>query len=156
MILPQLPSEPLRREDRPDYNKQIWQPNWNCFCCLDTGIVNAHLAKKVVPSYQFWRDKLPICNLPSCDASGSFSHIAEENFDMRFSAQICMELDRLNREDWRRSTVVKADAIQAANSLSKKMGIAPRDRNGNDQHELAIKKSELEAKSPGMTLVCWR
>jgi len=144
MNLPQLPPEPLRREDQPGYDKKIWQPNWNCFCCLDTGIVNAHLVKKVIPNYQFWRDKLPICNLPSCGVSDSFAHIAKENFDMRFSAQICMELDRLNREDWRVSTAARADAIKAANSLAKKMGIAPRDRNGNDEHELAIRKAELE------------
>ncbi|WP_460202797.1 hypothetical protein [Scytonema sp. NUACC21] len=44
-----------------DQEKEIWFPNWNCFCCQDTGKVQLNLARLVIPNYNDNRDRLPIC-----------------------------------------------------------------------------------------------
>ena len=65
MDFPQLSRETTRPEEQKE--KEIWQPSWKCFCCQDTGIVNPHLVRLVIPDYSYNHDRLPICQAPGCD-----------------------------------------------------------------------------------------
>ncbi|WP_414552514.1 hypothetical protein [Anabaena sp. CCY 0017] len=144
MKLPELPPEPIRDEDQPGYQKEIWQPSWRCFCCEDTGIVRSRLAAMVIHGYNSNRDRLPICQAPGCNAGVNWLHL-EGNIDMRLTAAICQELDRISREDWRQSTQQKFVNIQA---LSKKLAM-PRscERTEQDNREVQQRKAEIEATS---------
>ncbi len=37
------------------------RPDWNCFCCQDTGQIQAHLVRRIIPDYDHNRDRIPIC-----------------------------------------------------------------------------------------------
>ncbi|WP_414530265.1 hypothetical protein [Nodularia chucula] len=146
MKLPELPPEPIRNEDQPGYQKEVWQPSWRCFCCEDTGIVRSRLAAMVIRGYNSNRDRLPICQAPGCNAGVNWLHL-EGNIDMRLTAAICQELDRISREDWRQSTQQKFINIQA---LSKKLAMSGGcDRTEQDNREVQGRKAEVEAISPG-------
>jgi hypothetical protein len=145
MKLPELPPEPIRREDQPGYEKEIWQPSWECFCCEDSGIVRSHLASMVIRGYDSKRDRIPICQAPGCSAGVNWLHL-EGNIDMRLTAAICQELDRINREDWQKTTERKFINLK---SLSKKLAMpGTRDRTDNDNREVQQRKAEIEAISP--------
>lgn len=102
MKLPKFLPAPVRPEQEQPQGKEIFQPHWNCFCCHDTGKVQSHLVRLVIPDYNYDRDRLPVCQLSSCGLGTNFLHL-EDSVDMRFNAAICQELDRISREDWRQS-----------------------------------------------------
>jgi hypothetical protein len=107
-----LPREFVRREDKPEHSKEIWQPSWRCFCCHDTGEVNPNLAKLVIDGYRAGQDKIPRCQNLGCTAgeyldSPSFSGAV----DYRFTPEICQELDAIHREDWKKTTQTQAALI---------------------------------------------
>ncbi len=111
-MLPQLPREPIRpeREQLPD-DKEIWQPDWRCFCCQDTGTISQNLSRSIVPDYDPHRDKRPACQHPRCEAGRLLR--GDFNYDQRFTAGICSQLDALAREDWRNT--VKAQQKRLVN-----------------------------------------
>lgn len=68
MNFPQLPREPIRPEmEKSEAEKELWQPSWRCFCCQDTGKVQLHLIKLVIPDYDDYRDKSVVCQNPHCE-----------------------------------------------------------------------------------------
>ncbi|MFK0730438.1 MAG: hypothetical protein ACIWVG_04585 [Gloeotrichia echinulata HAB0833] len=141
MNLPELPSQPVRDEDKPGYQKEIWQPTWHCFCCQDSGIVRSHLAKMVIPTFDFDRDLLPICQAPGCNAGGRWLRL-QGNIDMRLTATICQELDRISREDWRKSIRRQVDIRALAQKLAMS---GTKQRTENDNREVQQRKAEIEA-----------
>lgn len=143
MKLPELPPEPIRYEDQPGYEKEIWQPSWKCFCCQDTGQVQAHLVRLVIPKYDAKRDRIPICQAPGCSAGANWLHLGNNNIDMRLTAAICQELDRINRKDWQQTT---ERIFINLKTLSKKLAMpGSRDRTENDNREVQQRKAEIEA-----------
>lgn len=145
MKLPELSREPIRDEDQPGYQKEIWQPSWRCFCCEDTGIVRSRLAGMVIRGYNYDCDRLPICQAPGCKAGVNWLHL-EGNIDMRLTAAICQELDRISREDWRQSTQQKFINLKA---ISQKMAMpGSGERTEQDNWEVQQRKAEIEAISP--------
>ncbi|MDJ0581670.1 hypothetical protein [Crocosphaera sp.] len=99
-----LPRIPMRPEEEPGIEKEIWQPKWKCFCCYDTGIVNAGLAELVIDGYDFNRDKLPRCQNQGCDAGEHYdSPSITKCIDYRLSPEICKQLDQIQRENWRQT-----------------------------------------------------
>lgn len=142
MKLPELPPEPIRDEDKPGYQKKIWQPSWHCFCCEDTGIVRSRLAAMVIRGYDSSRDRLPICQAPSCNAGMKWLHL-EENIDMRLTSGICQELDRISREDWHQTIQKKFVNLKA---LSQKLAMpGTRERTEQDNRDVQKRKAEIEA-----------
>lgn len=142
MKLPELPPEPIRDEDKPGYQKEIWQPSWHCFCCEDTGIVRSRLAAIVIRGYDFNRDRLPICQAPGCNAGMKWLHL-EGNIDMRLTAAICQELDRISREDWQKTTQKNFVNLK---SLSQKLAMpGSKERTEQDNREVQQRKAEVEA-----------
>ena len=125
MTLPQLPREPIRPElENGQVDKEIWQPNWNCYCCHDTGIVRGLLIRLVVPDFDRNRDKPVACQRRGCEAS--FEYRSNPHFDKRFDYEICAELDRLSREDWKQTIL--------------------------NQHELAKNRAVVRAAAQGVNL----
>ena len=53
-----LPRNPMRPDQESGAEPEIWQPDWNCFCCHDSGLVYDHLAALVIDGYDGNRDKL--------------------------------------------------------------------------------------------------
>ncbi|WP_051470206.1 hypothetical protein [Fischerella sp. PCC 9605] len=148
MKLPQLPPEPIRREDEPGYEKEIWQPSWNCFCCQDTGKVQPNLVRLVIPEYDYDRDRIPVCQAPGCSAGTSYLHL-EGCIDMRLRAAICQELDRIERENWRQTTLNKVALIQerikqtaAAKSLRQHDRTHDEEIMAAERHQVALAEAD--------------
>jgi len=136
MKLPQLPRKFIRKEDEPDYQPEIWQPSWNCFCCHDTGKVNSHLAKLVIEGYDPNKDKIPRCQNPGCHAGDNLDSLGSNVVDYRFTAAICQQLDSIHREDWRQTTQTKAALIQKKIAeLAQKKSMRKRDRTPAEEME---------------------
>ncbi len=151
MNLPQLPRQPIRPEVETE-DAVIWQPSWKCFCCQDTGIVNFHLARLVVPDYDYNRDRLPICQSPECKKGSRWLHLGSANLDMRFTSAICQQLDMHERTVWRLTVERKAIDMR---SLANKMTMPKveyrdgrKERNPNDEREIRQRKAEIEAIPP--------
>lgn len=140
--LPQLPPEPMRPEEENPEGKEIFHPTWQCFCCQDTGKVQPHLVRYVIPAYNYDRDRLPVCQAPDCLASANYLHL-QGCIDMRLTAEICQELDRISREDWRQTQKRQFINIKA---LAKKVAMpGSGERTDNDNREVQLQKAEIEA-----------
>jgi hypothetical protein len=122
MSLPKLNRQPIRPEMETDAeDKEVWKPTWRCFCCQDTGTVRPLLASLVIPDYDFSRDLSVVCQNPRCIAGTDYR--SNDNYDQRFTAGICSELDKINREDWRRKVESQFAGFQ------KRIQDAAKDRN---------------------------
>lgn len=63
----------------------------------------------VIPDYDHFRDKRPLCQL--CDVANYYfkDDLPEElaqSHDYRFKKDVCQELDDISREDWRETLKV--------------------------------------------------
>ena len=146
MNLPQLPREPIRPElEKPEADKELWQPRWRCFCCYDSGLVQLGLIRLVIPDYDQHRDKWVVCQNPRCEA-GTIKR-GDWNYDQRFTAGICAELDKRSREDWRRTTESRFEKIQnRVKDTARGMSLRQRDRTpdedraSTDRHRLVTEE----------------
>lgn len=141
-MLPQLQPEPIRPElEREDYQKEIWHPRWKCHFCRDKGIGATVLVLIVIPDYNHIRDKPVACKNPACKevAPSSFN----QNYDQRFSAEMCLELDRIDREVWDRTVENKFLNFKAL-SESLRIPGSTRTRTANDEREIQQRKEEIE------------
>ncbi len=112
MQFPQLPRKILRVEDKPGFEKEIWQPQWDCFCCQDTGIVRSQLVRLVIPDYDWDLDALPICQNPACQKHKTLGESVLSMVDYRLSAGICEQLDKFSRDDWKSTVQIKHEILQ--------------------------------------------
>ena len=143
MKLPKLPREIIRYEDEPDYEPEIWQPRWHCFCCHDTGEVNPHLAKLVIEDYELGKDKIPRCQNLGCRA-GEHLDSLQGMIDYRFSSAICQELDAIHREEWRQTTQTKAALVSASiSALAQQKSLRKRDRTSTEEMEASQKHAAV-------------
>ncbi|MBD2254706.1 hypothetical protein [Nostoc parmelioides] len=139
-----IPRAPVRAEDEPGYEKEIWQPSWQCFCCHDSGIVQPHLAQLVIDGYNYDQDKFPRCQNPGCKAG---SHWDNENVsnsvDYRLSPVICKKIDSIEREGWRQTTHQKCANLK---TLSQNLAMpGSQERTEQDNREVQQRKAEIEA-----------
>jgi hypothetical protein len=149
MKLPKLTREIIRREDQPDYEPEIWQPSWHCFCCHDTGTVNQHLAKLVVENYKLETDKIPRCQNPGCHAGETLDSLESDMVDYRFTSAICQKLDIIHREDWRQTTQIKAALItQKISEVAKSKSLRQRDRSPEEEQVASRRHQENLILSP--------
>lgn len=138
--LPQL--EPLPLNPRPEEeDKELFYPSWQCFCCHDSGIVQQHLARLIMPKYCSNRDKWPACQ--NCGAFNErWSGVLLQNFDTRFNLKICQKLDLISRNDWKETVQRQIDI----KTLAKKMAMpGVSDRTANDEAEVLSRKQNAEA-----------
>jgi hypothetical protein len=150
-----LTREFIRKEDSPDYEPEIWQPSWCCFCCHDTGEVNSHLARLVIDGYELGKDKIPRCQNPGCTAGEHLdSSTLKSMIDYRFDAVTCQELDSIERENWRHAVESKRQQIlEKVAQLSQKKSLRKRDRSPEEdmsaqqKHVAVLDGWGLEAQS---------
>ena len=92
----------LRREDEPGYQREIWQPDWQCFCCEDTGEA-IHAARRLIEGYDGCKHKLAVCQNPHCEAGRKLgaSKALQGSLDWRLGEEICAEVDLEQRQMWR-------------------------------------------------------
>ncbi|MBD2039691.1 hypothetical protein [Microcoleus sp. FACHB-672] len=147
--LPKLEPAYNRRQDCPDYTEQIWQPNWRCFCCEDRGIVAASLARLVIDGYNYERNLLPVCQRRGCYEANKWEHL-KDDLDFRLTVEICGELDKISREDWKEVAKNNYRRIIDFKTLTTRL-TAPgvKDRTHNDEREIAIRKQESQAALDG-------
>lgn len=119
---PKLPRSPMRPEEELGVEKPLWHPQWKCFCCHDTGIVQNHLALMVIESYDHRRDKLPLCQNPSCGTARKLGNLSD-CLDTRLSPTICQELDMQERENWQETLAQKHQKWLDIRELAQKMSL---------------------------------
>ena len=97
-----LPPLPMRREDDPNYEPEIWQPDYSCFCCEDTGFA-IHAAHMFIEGYEVERHKFPVCQNRGCEAGKKFGQVPalKYSLDWRLDASMCASADRARRKAWR-------------------------------------------------------
>ena len=143
MTLPQLPRQPLRPEmEDAARERELWQPRWKCFCCRDSGLVQLQLVRLVVFGYDHRADKPVVCRNSRCEAGEIYR--SDPNYDQRFSALICAELDRISREDWQRTVLTKLEQIQQrVKDTAKQKSFRRRDRSGLEELEAQRRHEEI-------------
>lgn len=147
MKLPQLPRSPIRPEIVSDINKEIWQPDWNCFCCHDTGLVTGSAIFAVIPDYDGLRDQPVACRHPRCEAGTYYQ--GDETYDDRFTQALCINLDKSERQAWKETIENRFKNAQKAAESIKALadGLAmpgSRPRTANETREIEIRKQNLE------------
>lgn len=142
-----LPRQFVRKEDDPSHESEIWQPSWRCFCCHDSGEVNPHLARLVINGYEMGKDKIPRCQNLNCAAGAHFDNAAFKGMiDYRFTPEICQELDAIHREDWRKTTQMKAALIeQKVDVMAKEKSIRTCDRTPSELRSASQKHAAITA-----------
>jgi len=141
MEFPQMDPIVARPEDEPGFEREIWQPRWNCFCCQDTGIVRSHLVKLVMKDFDWNIHKLPVCRNPKCNAAPPFSEKVAHMLDCRLSATLCQQLDEFSREDWKQTIQVQFETIQQlaqAKSLRKHPRTPEEEELAKSQHQFFL------------------
>ena len=100
-----FPEREETNEDRVPEAAQL--PQWKCYCCGDTGFVQPSLVTLVIPNYNSRLDPIPVCQ--RCDEGDKKLYSKEGNntflydngdLDDRFTANVCEDLDSLNRQYW--------------------------------------------------------
>lgn len=143
-ILKKLPREPMRPEKEPGAEVEIWQPDWNCFCCHDSGIVHHYLAALVIDGFDSNLDKLPRCHNPGCYAGGNFDgEVLASSVDYRLTADICQELDAIERENWRdyvqkKRLALKVDLSTIGKSLRQCQRTSTEERSARQKHQAVL------------------
>jgi hypothetical protein len=144
---PQFEAMPVRPEEETE-DKEIWQPSWKCFCCQDTGKVQPHLVRLVMPNYDYNRDRIPICQL--CNAGDKLYHLTEFGvIDPRFETLLCKKLDALAREEWKQATqgqfqITKKRVGLITDELAATHSLTKRKRTQSDDREIQIRKDNAQ------------
>jgi hypothetical protein len=143
--LPTFEREPILPNVEED--KEIWQPRWHCFCCQDTGQIQAHLVSLIIPDYDHNRDRIPVCQ--GCNKFDRHNLRDYGVLDTRFDLFLCKKLDAISRADWKQVTEKQFEMFkQRVNQIAKTHSLASSNRTLNDDREVAQRKAEIEAISP--------
>ena len=139
-MLPSFDAEPIRPEKANSVDQEIFYPEWRCFSCHDSGLIDPRLAKLVMQNYDYWEHKRAACQ--RCELGDSYSD--HKNYDQRFTKKVCDELDTIERREW--SQFAKAEQRRLELDRLAKCLTMPgsRGRNANDEREIEIRKQEIE------------
>lgn len=147
--LPTFERSPILPNEQED--KEIWQPRWNCFCCQDTGQIQTHLVRLVIPDYDGNRDRFPVCQ--GCNKFDRHNLRDYGVLDTRFDLFLCKKLDAISRADWKQATEKQFEKYKkqldiATGQIAQSHNLALTNRTPNDDREVAQRKAEIEAISP--------
>lgn len=145
MKLLQLTPEPLRPQ-LEEVDPELWQPDWKCFCCHDTGIIAGHLLQQIMPDFDDLKHKPVACQNSGCEA-GELRD--EDYYDQRVPSPACRELDKQERQSWRDELFAQSKGIRERNLELVAVTTAvtmpgTRGRNTNDEREIEIRKANAE------------
>ncbi len=132
----------MRREDEPDYEKEIFQPGWDCYCCRDTGIaINA--ARIIIEKWKLESQKIPVCQRKGCLAgeklSTHYDPQVQGSLDWRLNPELCQEVDEYERAAWRESAKKELHGEKVLDFSSVIKSLRKRPRTPEEQ-ELAQRK----------------
>lgn len=147
MTLPQLPREPIRPNLLGDIDKEIWQPKWTCYCCHDTGLVRELLVMLIIPDYNNHQDKPVACQRKGCEVS--FNYRSNPYYDQRFNFDICAELDKISRADWKQTVLAQHQLAKnraAIETSAQNFNLRLRDRTPEEELEAQRRSEEIKAK----------
>jgi hypothetical protein len=137
----------MRPECEPDYDKRLWQPNWHCFCCHDTGFVIDRLAAYVIEGYISGQHKIAVCRATKCQAQIGETLESSGSLDRRLTPEICDDLDNLEREEWARSLSKKVELRRQAkgmvDELAERKSMRLRRRTCQEEMEVRRKHGEV-------------
>lgn len=139
MELPKFERQPLRTEKELGADSEIFFPSWHCFCCEDSGRISPTLAKLVIPSYDDWHDKPVACQ--RCDAIDCRAGEHSDQYDQRFTREICDQLAEYERKNWMQTVKAQQRRLNI-NRLSESLGKSlemPGTRGGTDEQREARK-----------------
>lgn len=138
---------PLRPECEPDYDKQVWQPNWYCFCCHDTGFVVERLAAYVIEGYTSGQHKIARCQASKCQAEIGETLEASGSLDNRLTREICDYLDYLERSEWaqtlKRKHELRKQALGLVDELAERKSIRLRQRSLEEEMVVRRKHGDI-------------
>lgn len=138
---------PLRAECEPNYEKLLWQPNWRCFCCHDTGFVIDRLANYVIEGYTNGQHKIARCQATKCEAEIAEILEATGSLDDRLTSEICDHLDYLEREDWRQTLKkqheLRKKALGLVDELAQRKSMRLGRRTPQEEMEMRRKHEEV-------------
>ena len=147
-----LPPLPMRREDDPNYEPEIWQPDYSCFCCEDTGFA-IHAAKMFIEGYSVVKHKFPVCQNRGCEEGKKFGQVPalKYSLDWRLDAAMCAEADQARREAWRewargqqqKRQKVEIDLSNITKNLRKGSRTSTEEMEARQKHEAVL--AELNA-----------
>lgn len=140
MTIPKIPKRLVRPEKAEIADKEIWFPDWGCFCCHDTGLIRPKLVKLATEDFDYMTDFHPVCN--ACVKGQKYSGC--EEYDHRFTRILCLELDRIERENWA-VTVKEKQRILQTTDLEQKMGMRKRNRTEEEEDLAALRHREAIA-----------
>ncbi|MGL5836127.1 MAG: hypothetical protein ACRC1Z_23270 [Waterburya sp.] len=137
----------MRPECEPDYDRQLWQPSWDCFCCHDTGFVIDKLAAYVIEGYVSGQHKIAICQATKCQAEIGETLEASGSLDNRLTQEICDDLDSLEREEWARTLKSKQELRKKASGMVDELAErkSMRLRRRSLQEEMEVRRKHEEA-----------
>lgn len=144
-MLPEFDINPIRPEKERGVDQEVFYPDWQCFCCHDSGLVDPRLTKLVIKKYDYWRDKRAVCQ--RCDKGTPYDD-DYRNYEMRFSKQICNELDTIERQEWADFAKTQQEQIKRVDLtlLTKNMTMpGSRDRADNEEREVRLRKEEVDS-----------
>ena len=142
-MLPEFDINPIRPDKEPHIDETVFFPDWQCFCCHDSGFVDPRLTKLVIREYDYWRDKRAVCQ--RCE-EGIHYEDYYDNYDQRFSKQVCNELDTIERREWADEAKAQQRRINL-NQLNKSMTMPGAiGRTANDEREIQLRKQEIEVR----------
>jgi hypothetical protein len=137
----------MRPECEPDYDKRLWQPNWHCFCCHDTGFVIDRLAAYVIEGYVGGQHKIAVCRATKCQAQIGETLESSGSLDRRLTPEICDDLDNLEREEWAWSLSKKVELKRQAkgmvDELAERKSMRLRRRSLQEEMEVRRKQEEI-------------
>lgn len=147
--LPTFERSPILPNEVED--KEIWQPRWHCFCCQDTGQIQAHLVRLIIPDYDPNRDRIPVCQ--GCNKFDRHNLRDYGVLDTRFDLFLCKKLDAISRADWKKVTELQFEKYKkqldvATCAIAQSHSLAVSNRTLNDDREIQQRKAEVEAISP--------
>lgn len=148
MKLPQLtPIRILKRLD-DEIDPEIWQPNWSCHCCHDTGLIVKNLVRRVMAEFEDLHDLPVLCQRPGCYARREIAAVLM--VDERFTPEVCAYLHEMSVKDWnvtaraqqRNLQVVRPDLTTVA--AAKEMPGTRGGRTEDTEREIRQKQEDIE------------
>lgn len=120
-------------EDQPNYDPEIWQPDWNCFACEDTGFAYK-VARRYIDGYNQETDKFPVC---TC-SKGQQKILSEElypSLDTRLTEEMCKSVDEEARREWqqwakdkRQRRMARLQAVELIDELAERRSLRQQKR----------------------------
>jgi hypothetical protein len=128
--LPALNSRPTSPED-----KEIWKPQWHCFCCHDSGFI---VRSELVIENPNPNDPDPLCNRQGCGAASDYRNLG---LDDRIPSEVCQQIHEWEIQSWAETSHQKWLQIkERIDQLSQGSN-----RTDNDEREIEIRKENAQA-----------